>query len=31
MHRINSLLAKVVLPEVNTIIERGRVRKTSWL
>jgi hypothetical protein len=27
MHRINSLLAKVVLPEVNTIIERGRVEK----
>lgn len=27
MHRINSLLARVVLPEVNTIIERGRVEK----
>ena len=27
MHRINSLLSKVVLPEVNTIIERGRVEK----
>lgn len=27
MHRINSLLSKVVLPEVNTIIERGRIEK----
>jgi hypothetical protein len=27
MHIINSLLAKVVLPEVNNIIERGRVEK----
>jgi hypothetical protein len=27
MYRINSLLAKVVLPKVNTIIERGRVEK----
>lgn len=27
IHRINSLLSKVVLPEVNTIIERGRVEK----
>jgi hypothetical protein len=27
MRRINSLLAKVVLPKVNTIIERGRIEK----
>jgi hypothetical protein len=27
MRRINSLLARVVLPKVNTIIERGRVEK----
>lgn len=27
LHRINSLLAKIILPEVNTIIERGRVEK----
>jgi hypothetical protein len=27
MRRLNSLLAKVVLPKVNTIIERGRIEK----
>jgi hypothetical protein len=27
MRRINALLARVVLPEVNTIIERGRLKK----
>jgi hypothetical protein len=27
MRRINSLLAKVVVPKVNTIIERGRIEK----
>lgn len=27
MYRINSLLSKIVLPKVNTIIERGRIEK----
>ena len=27
MRRINSLLAKVVIPKVNTIIEKGRIEK----